>query len=60
MNRIQKFFILLWVVTTIVATGLLLVVTERGWWLTYAGGYAVVSLILLGMVWVMADKKPSP
>jgi cyanate permease len=57
MNKPQKFCVLLWIMATLAEGGLMYVVTDTAWKWTYLAGYGVVSLFLLGMSWVFADKK---
>lgn len=57
MNKSQKFFLLLWIMLTIVEFAMFRVVADPDYRWQYSACYAFLSLFLLGMIWVMADKK---
>lgn len=60
MNKPQKFFVLLWglvsLVTVLVTAWNFFTIKNQDW-MVFAGFYLLISAALLGMVWVLADKR---
>lgn len=60
MNKPQKFFVLLWGLVSLVAIPVILMMffgSKSHDWAGFALFYGLISAALLGMVWVLADRK---